>query len=277
MDFTAFDVETAQNSKWSICQIGIVEVIENKIVNEFSSLIKPPNNEYSTWNTRIHGIKAELTENSLTFDLIWNKIKHYFINRLIIGHYVEFDKDALEQTLKYYDIPVPHLECICTYHRTGYKLDEVCQAFDIDPGIHHDALSDARACAEVYLKLLDGKHPDPSKIKVKSNRNNRFEGHEHLSGDVLKPDLENSDQSSPFYGKKVVFTGVLSSISRGEAADIVKKMGADINTSISKKTEYVITGREPGPSKMRKIEKLNSEGASIEIINEDKFLRMIKN
>ncbi len=50
-------------------------------------------------------------------------------------------------------------------------------------------------------------------------------GHERLCGDVLKPDLEYADSNNPFYAKKVVFTGVLNSIKRKDAADMVKKLG----------------------------------------------------
>lgn len=64
--------------------------------------------------------------------------------------------------------------------------------------------------------------------------------------------MEHADPNSPFYDKKVVFTGVLESISRSEAAEIVKAMGADINNSISSLTDYVIVGADAGPSKLKR-------------------------
>lgn len=88
---------------------------------------------------------------------------------------------------------------------------------------------------------------------------------EKLSGDSLVPDLEH-----------VVFTGVLESISRSEAAEIVKAMGADINNSISSLTDYVIVGADAGPSKLKKIEDCNAKGANIRVIFESEFLKMIK-
>ena len=87
--------------------------------------------------------------------------------------------------------------------------------------------------------------------------------------------MENADPSSPFFGKKVVFTGVLNSIKRHAAAEIVKKKGADIDTGITRRTDFVITGKEPGPSKLRKIKKFNNEGSQIKIIHEDEFLKLI--
>ena len=122
---------------------------------------------------------------------------------------------------------------------------------------------------------------DIKKKKQSKARSDRFKTlffpeHETLTGNVLVPDLDNADPSSPFYDKKVVFTGVLESISRGEAADIVKSMGADINSSISGSTDYVIVGSNAGPAKLKKIEDYNAKGANIQIINESKFLEMIK-
>lgn len=92
----------------------------------------------------------------------------------------------------------------------------------------------------------------------------------------MEQDLEHAAPSSPFYDKKVVFTGVLESISRSEAAEIVKAMGADINNSISSLTDYVIVGMNAGPSKLKKIENYNTKGANIQIIHEPEFLELIK-
>ena len=57
---------------------------------------------------------------------------------------------------------------------------------------------------------------------------------------------------------------------------MVKKMGADIDTGITKRTNFVITGSAPGSSKMKRIQQFNSQGSNIQIIGEDEFLRMSK-
>jgi len=86
----------------------------------------------------------------------------------------------------------------------------------------------------------------------------------------LKPDFEHANVNSYFYQKKVVFTGDLKSFTRQEAAHLLKELGADVNTSISRKTDFVIVGSNPGPSKMKKIEALE-----ILIISEEEFVGMI--
>lgn len=92
----------------------------------------------------------------------------------------------------------------------------------------------------------------------------------------MKPDLNVKDKDNPFYSKKVVLTGVLDSISRKEAAQILKEKGADIDTGVSKRTNYVIAGHGAGPSKLKKIEQYNKAGADILIVTEEKFLKMMK-
>ena len=85
------------------------------------------------------------------------------------------------------------------------------EALEIKALEHHDALNDAHMCAEAYLKLQMGIVPDTNKITPKPAKA-LFDGHAKLTGDVLRPNLQNVDPSSPFYGKKVVFTGILRQI-----------------------------------------------------------------
>ncbi len=75
----------------------------------------------------------------------------------------------------------------------------------------------------------------------------------------------------------MVFTGVMDGISREEAAKLVKQMGADIDTGVTKKTDLVIVGTGAGPQKLKKIEEYNKSGSNIRIIYECEFLKLIAN
>jgi len=73
-----------------------------------------------------------------------------------------------------------------------------------------------------------------------------------------------------FFNKKnIVFTGSLTSISRDEAKYLAKKVGAKIQSSITKSTNYLIVGKKAG-SKAKKAKELN-----INTITEDEFLKKI--
>ena len=72
-------------------------------------------------------------------------------------------------------------------------------------------------------------------------------------------------------GKTFVVTGTLSSMGRNEAKAALQAKGAKVAGSVSKKTDYVVVGVDPG-SKATKAQQLG-----VEILDEDAFLAMLAN
>lgn len=70
-------------------------------------------------------------------------------------------------------------------------------------------------------------------------------------------------------GKSIVVTGSLNALSREEAKEAVREAGGDWSSSVSKNTDYVVVGNDPG-SKADKAEKLG-----VRIIDEVQFLRLL--
>lgn len=86
----------------------------------------------------------------------------------------------------------------------------------------------------------------------------------------IKPtDYEETTVSSYFSGKGVVITGKLQEMTRDEAGDIIRKLGGEIQSSVSKRTNILVAGESAG-SKLEKAQKLG-----IEIIDENTFMRLI--
>lgn len=153
--FTAIDFETAQGYRWSICQVGLIRVENGIITKELDILVQPPNNYYWDRFTAIHGISARDTNKSPTFDAIWNQVEPYITNQNVIAHNgFGFDFPVLSNTLEYYNLFTPEYKKFCTYKIYKSNLADLCKEHKI-PLNHHDALSDARACATLYLKHLD--------------------------------------------------------------------------------------------------------------------------
>ncbi len=153
--FTAIDFETAQGYRWSICQVGLVKVINGIIAEELNILVQPPNNYYWQRFIEIHGITPAQTKHAPTFDKIWHKIAPYIDDQIVVAHNgMSFDFPVLSRTLEYYRIPEPAYEKRCTYRIYKKGLATLCCDYDIELN-HHDALSDARACAELYLRYIN--------------------------------------------------------------------------------------------------------------------------
>lgn len=79
-----------------------------------------------------------------------------------------------------------------------------------------------------------------------------------------------SAKSEKLAGKTFVLTGTLETIGRDEAKDKIRELGGDVSSSISKETDYVVVGAEPG-SKYDKAKKLG-----IKMLDEKEFLKMLK-
>ena len=77
-------------------------------------------------------------------------------------------------------------------------------------------------------------------------------------------------KSDSLSGKSFVLTGTLSSMSREAAKEIIQEHGGKVTGTVSKKTDYVVTGEAPG-SKFADAKKLG-----ITILTEEQFLELIK-
>lgn len=81
--------------------------------------------------------------------------------------------------------------------------------------------------------------------------------------------VEKKEEGGPLHGKTFVFTGALQNFSRDEAKAIVEELGGRPSSSVSKNTDYVVVGENPG-SKYEKAKKLG-----VKIITEEEFMEMV--
>ena len=87
-------------------------------------------------------------------------------------------------------------------------------------------------------------------------------------GFSLKESLDsnyNSNQSNVFDGKSFVLTGTLDSLTRDEAKELIESAGGKVSSSISKKTDFLVSGEKAG-SKLNKAQELG-----VKIINENEL------
>jgi len=159
--FCAIDFETATFHRSSACAVGLIVVEQGEITDEYYTLIRPPENVYYRKCIDVHGILPEDTEEALPFPEVYPEIRSRLAGRTVVAHNERFDRGVLDASLSHYGIQAPelHLETSweCTlkiYRAKGYRpadLGACCrrQGIALD---HHQALSDARGCALLYLK-----------------------------------------------------------------------------------------------------------------------------
>lgn len=86
----------------------------------------------------------------------------------------------------------------------------------------------------------------------------------------FKKQIDVDDKSHLFYNKTVVLTGEFPSFeNRNIMAKMLQDVGANLNTSISKKTDFVIVGFKAGPKKMLLIEEFQ-----IKTFSEHEFIKL---
>jgi DNA polymerase-3 subunit epsilon len=108
----------------------------------------------------VHGIHPEDTVNKPSFAEVYPEIKKRLQGRVVVAHNEPFDRNVLLKSMNDCGIPYSDLQIadrwedtVRIYRAKGFKpanLAACCERMNIDLN-HHEALSDARACAKLYL------------------------------------------------------------------------------------------------------------------------------
>jgi DNA polymerase-3 subunit epsilon len=154
--FVALDFETADRYRDSACSIGLVRVENNKLVKKVSYFIRPPRERFEF--TRVHGITWKDVAKEPSFAELWPTIESLIKDvDFLAAHNASFDRSVLNACCRENGISQPISEFICTvklardkWNIRPTKLPNVCKHLGI-PLKHHDALSDAEACALIVV------------------------------------------------------------------------------------------------------------------------------
>ena len=159
----AIDFETACNNFESACAIGMARIRNGTVTETFYSLIKPPEcfEFFPLFTNTVHGISRADVENSPTFAELWAEIAEFIGDDTLVAHNATFDRLVFTKTLAYYAIEATIPRFICTVDCSrkawaqlpNHQLPTVSNHLGIELN-HHEALSDAVACAKIYLEAV---------------------------------------------------------------------------------------------------------------------------
>lgn len=159
--YIVFDTETPNSRNDSICSIGIAVVEDGRITEERYDLVDPEA-RFDVFNVELHGICPDMVRFEKNFPVLWQEIEPLMSGGVLVAHNASFDLGVLGKLFRRYGITRAADPYLCTVQlgrkcipdAPNHKLNTLCQLLDIDLD-HHNAASDARACAELlcyYMK-----------------------------------------------------------------------------------------------------------------------------
>ena len=160
LDFTAIDFETANSSPASACSVGLVRVRDGEVVATAGWLIRPPagHDEFQEWNTKIHGIRSRDVLAAATWPEQFDRLCSFAGADVLVAHNAGFDLKVLRTASEVTELNCPPYRSLCslqvarkTYDLESYRLPKAAAAAGFGEFSHHDALADARACAQIVI------------------------------------------------------------------------------------------------------------------------------
>jgi DNA polymerase-3 subunit epsilon len=287
--FVAIDLETANPSLASVCQIGVAIFDGGKLADKWATFVNP-GDYFNERNVAIHGINEETIKGAPEFPEVFVQLRGLLGGKTVV-HHTGFDRVALFRAAEKHELSIDEFQCDwldtakvarrawAQFESRGYGLANVASTLGI-MFKHHDALEDARAAGEI---LLAAARETGFGIAEWLDRVAQPISGSRPSGSWSENITRDGNPDGPLAGEILVFTGALS-IPREEAANLAADAGCDVAASVTKKTTLLVVGDQDirmlagheKSSKHRKAEELMSKGQCIRILCETDFARLVR-
>jgi DNA polymerase III subunit epsilon len=158
--FVAIDFETADYGRDSACAVAVVRVEGLAIVDRAHYYIRPPRSRFVF--SYLHGISWGDVVDAPTFGQLWPSLQEKLAGvEFLAAHNASFDRSVLHTCCERARLSAPAhtFQCTVQLARTVWniyptKLPDVCRYLRI-PLRHHDAASDAEACARIVIAAFE--------------------------------------------------------------------------------------------------------------------------
>jgi DNA polymerase-3 subunit epsilon len=265
-DFVVVDVETACSRVSSICQIGIVGFRNGLEVFAYETLVDPCD-EFSTFNTGIHGISCDHIVGQPTFGHIHETVDAHLSGRITVAH-SSFDKGALAAACRVHartPIETTWLDSVRVAKRAwpdlaSHRLNILSRFLGIRHK-HHDALSDARAAGMVIVRAIDHTGIDLAGWLTPVNTR---------SSPAPKPAA-----TGPLKGARIAILGASRD---GPLAHRLAAAGARMVASVGTRTTILVLSKDQPFGRFvhaspayRRAEELRRAGSPLEIVDEEEL------
>jgi DNA polymerase-3 subunit epsilon len=167
-EYTVVDIETtglSYRNGAEIIEIGAVKIKDGKISERRGSLIRF-HGKMDPFAFKAHGITKEMTKDQPEIEEVLPRVRKYIGDSIVVCHNAKFDVPFLNHYFEKLGIPSID-QHICTlkalkqlkkkglYSGMNNKLDTACSYYDIVLKNYHRASWDAKATAELFLRILE--------------------------------------------------------------------------------------------------------------------------
>ncbi len=155
---------------------------------------------------------------------------------------------------------------------TGLSIPHVGEETAILLAQHYKTIDDLAQASEEDLADINGIGPIVARAITSwfGHKENRAMVKRLQKYVQILSEKVSSKKTQPLVGKTFVLTGGLSAMSRDEAKEKLRALGASVSGSVSKNTDYVVAGEEAG-SKLDKARELG-----VAVMSEEEFLKLLK-
>ncbi len=163
-DYTIVDIETTGLSPTAneIIEISALKVRGNKIVEKFSTLVKP-NGLINSYISSLTGITNSMVKDAPDIKSVLPKFQNFLSSDCILGHNINFDLRFIQHNLaKHCELSLENssMDTVRLARKYcpnlgSYKLANLAAHFDIDAKGHHRALKDCEMTFDVYNKIRE--------------------------------------------------------------------------------------------------------------------------
>lgn len=165
LDFVAIDFETANQSRASVCQIGIVRIIDGVPGNKATLYITPPPGyeKFAPICVGVHGITAPDVVGAPAWpDILDRIVKFTYDGELpLVGHNASVERSCITKASEAHGITPPAFDYFDTLKlarnqwpkESTHSLGKLTASLGLPAFAHHDAGEDAEACARLLLRV----------------------------------------------------------------------------------------------------------------------------
>lgn len=289
-DYICIDIETTGLSPEynEIIEIAALRIRSGEVVDRFSSLVKPEDmTQVDQYITDLTGISPSMLLDAPAIGKVLLSFRAFIGNDILVGHNVSFDVNFIYDACCACNLPVFSNDYVDTMRLSrklfpdfaNHKLKTLAKEFGIPQSMFHRAEADTETTVKCYEYMSRYVTENDLLETLKTSY-----GKKHLHAADIVGNPEALRETSPLFGKVVVFTGTLERMSRKEAMQLVADLGGINGDSVTKKTNFLVLGdndlcisiKGGKSSKQKRAEKYILSGVDMSIIPETVFYDMLE-